>query len=128
MKNRRKMSITNAQKARKRGLKKVFNSLTLQTYQTYIQEAFKVFEWLSMTFLASFLKTETLVMENYCPSARRLKSSQVKIFPVGWLQNMNPQNSMGVPQNKQIFRPKNWTSLQEAALQHSRRGTMSQHP
>ena len=61
------MSITNAQKARKRGLKKVFNSLTLQTYQTYIQEAFKVFEWLSMTFLASFLKTETLVMENYCP-------------------------------------------------------------
>ena len=61
------MSITNAQKARKRGLKKVFNSLTLQTYQTYIQEAFKVFEWLSMTFLASFLKTEKLVMESYCP-------------------------------------------------------------
>ena len=67
LKNQRKMSITNAQKARKRGLKKVFNSLTLQTYQTYIQEAFKVFEWLSMTFLASFLKTETLVIDNYCP-------------------------------------------------------------
>ena len=44
---------------------KVFSSL--QTYQTYIQEAFKVFKWLSMTFLAPFLKTETLVMENYCP-------------------------------------------------------------
>ena len=44
-----------------------FSSLTLQTYQTYIQEAFKVFEWLSLTFLASFLKTETLVMENHCP-------------------------------------------------------------
>ena len=69
------MSITNAQKARKRGLKKVFNSLTLQTYQTYIQEAFKVFEWLSMTFLASFLKTETLVMENYCPGVTSVKFS-----------------------------------------------------
>ena len=31
------------------------------------EEAFKVFEWLSMTFLASFLRSETLVMENYCP-------------------------------------------------------------
>ena len=38
-------------------------------YQTYFQEALKVFEWLSMTFPASFLKTETLVMENYCPAA-----------------------------------------------------------
>ena len=56
------------QKGRKGGLKNVLSSLTLQTYQTYIQEAFKVFEWLSMTFLASFLKTETLVMENYCPT------------------------------------------------------------
>ena len=72
LKNRRKMSITNAQKARKRGLKKVFNSLTLQTYQTYIQEVFKVFEWLSMTFLASFLKTETLVMENNFPMVRAI--------------------------------------------------------
>ena len=45
-----------------------FSSLTLQTYQIYIQHAFKVFEWLSMTFLASFLKTETLLLENYCPS------------------------------------------------------------
>ena len=43
--------------------KKVFSSLTLQTYQKYIQE---VLEWLSMTFLASFLKKETLVVENYC--------------------------------------------------------------
>ena len=58
----------NLKNRRKRGLKKVFSSLTLQTYQTYIQEAFKVLEWLSMTFLASFLKTETLVMENYCPN------------------------------------------------------------
>ena len=41
---------------------KVFSSLTLQTYQTYIQPALKVFEWLSMMFLASLLKTETLVM------------------------------------------------------------------
>ena len=39
----------------------------VNTYRTYIQEAFKVFEWLSMTFLALFLKAETLVMENYCP-------------------------------------------------------------
>ena len=74
------MSITNAQKARKRGLKKVFNSLTLQTYQTYIQEAFKVFEWLSMTFLASFLKTETLVMENYCPCS----TVAVQVY-LGWV-------------------------------------------
>ena len=51
------VSITNA---KKRGHKKVFSSLTLQSYQTYIQEAFKVYKWLSMTFLASFLKTETL--------------------------------------------------------------------
>ena len=50
-----------------RGLKKVFNSLTVQTYQTNIKEAFKVFDWLSMTFLASFPKTETLAMENYFP-------------------------------------------------------------
>ena len=55
---------------RKRGL---FSSLPLQTYQTYIQEAFKVFDWLSMTFLASFLKTETLVMENYCSDKSGLK-------------------------------------------------------
>ena len=64
LKNEGNVSITNAKKARKRGLKKVFSPLTLQTYQTYIQEAFKVFEWLSMTFLALFLKTETVVMEN----------------------------------------------------------------
>ena len=63
------MSITNAKKTRKKGLKKVFRSLKLQTYQTYIQHAFKVFEWLSMMFLELFLKTETLVVENYCPSA-----------------------------------------------------------
>ena len=65
LKNRRK--CVHHQKARKRGLKKVFSSLTLQTYQTNIQEVFKFFEWLSITFLAPFLKTETLVMENYCP-------------------------------------------------------------
>ena len=28
------------------------------------------FKWMSMTFLASILKTETLVMENYCPIIR----------------------------------------------------------
>ena len=54
-------------KSKKERPQESFSSLTLQTYQTYIQEAFKVFELLSMTFLASFLKTETLVMENYCP-------------------------------------------------------------
>ena len=65
LKNRIKCVHHLRQKARKRGLKKVFSSF--QTYQTYIQEAFRVFKWLSMTFLASFLKKETLVMENYCP-------------------------------------------------------------
>ena len=30
----------------------------------------RFFEWLSMTFLASFLKIETLVMENYCPASK----------------------------------------------------------
>ena len=35
-----------------------------------------IFEWLSMTFLASFLKTETLVMENYCPDYVESCSSQ----------------------------------------------------
>ena len=49
LKNRRKCVHHKRQKARKRGLKKVFSSLTLQTFQTYIQEAFKVFEWLSMS-------------------------------------------------------------------------------
>ena len=48
---------------------------SFQTYQTYIQEAFKVFEF-SMTFLTSFLKTETLVMENYCPSDREELNSE----------------------------------------------------
>ena len=66
------MSITNAEN-QEREASRVFSSLTLQIYQTYIQEAFKIFEWLSMTFLASFLKTETLVMENYCPDKSGLK-------------------------------------------------------
>ena len=60
------MSITNAEK-QEREASRVFSSLTLQTYQTYIQEAFEVFEWLSLTFLAPFIKTKKLVMENYCP-------------------------------------------------------------
>ena len=55
-------------KSKKERPQESFSSLTLQTYQTYIQEAFKVFEWLSMTSLASFLKTKRLVMENYCPN------------------------------------------------------------
>ena len=67
LKNQRECVHYLRHKARKRGLKKVFSSLTLQTYQTYIQEAFKVFERLYMAFLASFPKTEKLVMENYCP-------------------------------------------------------------
>ena len=79
LKNEGNVSITNAKKARKRGLKKVFSPLTLQTYQTYIQEAFKVFEWLSMTFLASFLKTEKLAMENYCPAVSVGRSLSVFI-------------------------------------------------
>ena len=64
-----------------RGLKKFFSSLTLQAYQTYIQQVLKVFEWLSMTFLASFLKTETLVMEIYCPIAS-LSSVQPIVNPL----------------------------------------------
>ena len=50
------------QNIKERGLKKVFKHTTL-----YIELALRVLEWFSMTFLASFLKTETLVMENYCP-------------------------------------------------------------
>ena len=55
-------------KSKKERPQEGFQLIKLQTYQTYIQEAFKVFEWLSMTFLVSFLKTETLLLENYCPS------------------------------------------------------------
>ena len=61
------MPITNAKKQEREASRKFFSSLTLQTYQTYIQPALKVFECLSMTFLASFLKTEMLEFENYCP-------------------------------------------------------------
>ena len=68
LKNQRKCVHHKRLKARRRGLKKVFSSLTLQTYQTCIQPAFKVFKWISMTFPALILKTETLVMENYCPN------------------------------------------------------------
>ena len=93
LKNRRNVSITNAKKARKRGLKKVFSPLTLQTYQTYIQEDFKVFEWLSMTSLASFLKTKTLVMENYCPYNHILSSRlfSVKVGMVNICSRCWPQ-------------------------------------
>ena len=66
LKNRRKCVHHLGLKARRKGLKKVSSSLTLQTYQTCIQPALKVFKWMSMMFLASILKTETLVMENYC--------------------------------------------------------------
>ena len=59
--------MSNAEK-QEREASRVFSSLTLQTYQKHIQEAFKCFEWLSMTFLASFPKTEMLVMENYWPT------------------------------------------------------------
>ena len=52
LKNRRNAAITNAKK--KRGLKKVFKHTTL-----YIELALRVLEWFSMTFLASFLKTES---------------------------------------------------------------------
>ena len=55
LKNRRKCVHHKRQKARKRGLKKVFSSLTLQTYQTY-STSLKFFEWLSMMFLATFFK------------------------------------------------------------------------
>ena len=54
-------------KSKKERPQESFSSLTLQTYQTYIQEAFEVFERLSLTFLAPFIKTKKLVMENYCP-------------------------------------------------------------
>ena len=53
LKNRRNAAITNAKK-KKRGLKKVFKHTTL-----YIELALRVLEWFSMTFLASFLKTES---------------------------------------------------------------------
>ena len=68
LKNCRKCVHHYRLKARKRGLMNIFSSLKLQTYQTYIRHALKVFKWLSVPFLASFLKTETLVMDNYCPS------------------------------------------------------------
>ena len=56
-------------KSKKERPQESFQLINTSTYQIYIQEAFKVFERLSMTFLASFLKTETLVRENYFPNA-----------------------------------------------------------
>ena len=47
-----------------------------ELYVSQVQEPFKIFEWLSMTFLTSFLKTDTLVMENNCPSDREELNSE----------------------------------------------------
>ena len=69
-------NVSNAEK-QEREASRVFSSLTLQTYQKHIQEAFKCFEWLSMTFLASFPKTETL--ENYCPQECNRKTLKLKL-------------------------------------------------
>ena len=64
------MSITNASKKEKP--QESFQLINTSNISKTEEEAFKVFEWLSMTFLAAFLTTKTLVMENYCPKWKHL--------------------------------------------------------